>query len=221
MSTSPSPRLPTPLLPPNSYSRSAAARLLALESRLQGDRVSLATLFDALGQSAFGMVLILLGLCSVIPLPGLPTGFLFGPVIALVAFQLMRGERRLWLPAWLGRKTISKSVIVAVARRASPFIIKAERWMRPRHKRLSNRLARIVFSGVIFLAAIFIILPIPLGNMLPALSVIAFAFGLILRDGIAVIAGLAFFGATIAWYGALLLFGVELIQLLVGFSGSI
>jgi hypothetical protein len=44
--------------------------------------------------------------------------------------------------------------------------------------------------------AIIVVLPIPFGNLLPALALMLFGLGLVFRDGVAMVAGLA--GAGLA-----------------------
>ena len=50
--------------------------------------------------------------------------------------------------------------------------------------------ARGRWGGLGLLLSILIMLPIPLGNMLPALSILLIALGLLERDGVFVLAGL-------------------------------
>lgn len=59
---------------------------------------------------------------------------------------------------------------------------------------------------LVIMAAI-IILPIPLGNMVPALAILTLAVGLLARDGVAVLVGLGHGLAALVWTGALLLVG--------------
>ena len=44
--------------------------------------------------------------------------------------------------------------------------------------------------GIVFIMAVLIALPIPFGNVLPGLAVLAIALGLAQRDDVAVLAGL-------------------------------
>lgn len=56
---------------------------------------------------------------------------------------------------------------------------------------------------VVLLNAVLIILPIPLGNILPAMAVMSVALGLIARDGMAVAAGLGLSATAVAASAAL------------------
>ena len=64
--------------------------------------------------------------------------------------------------------------------------------------------ARIV--GLICLAlSLILILPIPLGNFLPALAICMFAFGILERDGLWIIAGLAMLAICVGVVGSVIL----------------
>jgi hypothetical protein len=67
-----------------------------------------------------------------------------------------------------------------------------------------------LLAAPILALAVAILLPIPLGNQLPALAIIVIAFGLMLRDGIAVIGGLALAILALLWNTAVVLAGAEL-----------
>jgi hypothetical protein len=74
--------------------------------------------------------------------------------------------------------------------------------------------------GVALMGAL-IFLPIPLGNVLPAIAVVLLGLGLVFRDGIAVLAGaatgLAAIGYTMALaFGAWAWIGQPLLERLVG-----
>ena len=58
--------------------------------------------------------------------------------------------------------------------------------MRPGSNSLLNE--RLIGAGCLLLA-IILVLPVPLGNLPPAVAICAFALGLLQRDGVAVLVG--------------------------------
>jgi hypothetical protein len=68
--------------------------------------------------------------------------------------------------------------------------------------------------------AVLIVLPIPFGNVLPALALVLFGLGLAFRDGIAVVAGMitALLGAAfcVGMGLAMWIYGREWLQQLMG-----
>lgn len=195
---------------PPAKRRSAATHISKLPGRIEGDDVSLGVLLQGLGSAGLGLMLIVLALPAFLPTPGLPAGFVFGTALALVALQMMRGSHRPDLPAWLKNRTIPRWLVVSISERAAPVLHRIEQWLSPRHKMLTNRVAHTLLAFPVLILGVMILLPIPFGNQLPAIAIIALALGLIARDGLAIVAGLALSLIAIAWNTAILVFGVEI-----------
>ncbi|MCX5494561.1 exopolysaccharide biosynthesis protein [Kaistia dalseonensis] len=190
--------------------RSASVILSSLDSVLTEDRVSLGEMVDALGESGLGITILMLALPSFIPMPGLPTGVVFGTALAILSLQVMLGADRLILPQRLRRFSLPRGPVVKGGAWIAPWFRRVEWLLRPRWPILTGRVAQFILALPIFVHAVMILLPIPLGNQLPALAVIAFAFGLIERDGVAVLAGTVLTVIAIAWNSAIVFFGAEL-----------
>jgi hypothetical protein len=190
--------------------RSASEILANLDALLKGDRVKLGDMVDALGEAGIGLTILMLALPSFIPVPGLPTGVVFGTALAILALQIMTGADRLLLPRWLRERSLPRGPVVTGGLWIAPWFRRIEWMLKPRLGLLSGRMAHVVLAIPIFVHAVMILLPIPLGNQLPALAVIVFAFGLIERDGVAVLIGWALTIVAIAWNSAIVFFGAEL-----------
>lgn len=109
----------------------------------------------------------------------------------MVAAQIAMGRRAIWLPAFLSRRRLSPAVVEIMVRYSAPIIAKVETMVRP------GRLA--VFTGgtmqwllsfPIFLLAVAIVLPIPLGNYMPVVALVVIAVALMARDGVLILAAL-------------------------------
>jgi hypothetical protein len=190
--------------------RSASDILANLDTLLTGERVKLGDMVDALGEAGIGLTILMLALPSFIPIPGLPTGFVFGTALAILALQIMAGANRLMLPDWLRERSLPRGPVVSGGVWVAPWFRRIEWLLRPRLSLLSGRMAHFILAIPIFVHAVMILLPIPLGNQLPALAVIVFAFGLIERDGLAVLIGWVLSVIAIAWNSAIVFFGAEL-----------
>ncbi len=166
-----------------------AALLKGLPDELP-ENVTLAGLLDKLGDKAIAFVLLVFAIPAIIPTPGIPAGMIFGTALAILSLQIIFGSRRLILPGFLGRLSVSRSIIQMTADKAAPRLAKLEALLRPRGHVLSKYLGHVAIGIVIFLMAVLIALPIPFGNMLPGLAVLAIALGLAQRDDVAVLVGL-------------------------------
>jgi hypothetical protein len=191
----------------------ASARLLALGRKVEErhSTPSLGEVLDGMGPAGLGLTLLLLTLPSLIPLPG-PFGMVFGTVIGFVSLQVLVGSRRLWLPEVIRRRPVSKDVFATLVAKGVPMLERLEAWLKPRRLLpLTGRLARIGLAMPLFVMAVTLALPIPLGNLMPAASLIAFALGFMTRDGYAVLAGLVLSVLALVWTGFLIVFGAQLV----------
>jgi hypothetical protein len=186
--------------------------LLTVRRGLRGDRVTIGTIVDRLGADGLGLALLVLTLPTLIPIPG-PFGITFGTLLALLALQTMAGARSLWLPGPLRRVSAPSDAIRAVIARALPWVARAETVLQERRLAvLAGPRARPVLAVPVLLLAFAIILPIPLGNMAPAIALLAFALGFMARDGLAILAALGLSAAALAWTGLLVFAGASALE---------
>lgn len=194
-----------------------AALLKGLPDELPAN-VTLAGLLDKLGDKAMAFVLLVFAIPAIIPTPGIPAGMIFGTALAILSLQIMFGSRTLTLPGFLGRLSVSRSIIELTAEKAAPRLAKLESLLRPRGHLLARNLKGPAIGVVIFLMAVLIALPIPFGNVLPGLAVLAIALGLAQRDDVAVLIGLSLAVVSLATSIALVYGGWALISAWSGFG---
>jgi hypothetical protein len=168
----------------------AVSELLhALAQQSGRERVSVRDLIDALGDRALGALLFLFAFPNVLPMPPGASALLGLPLLFLAA-QLMIG-RGPWLPAVLSARSMAHADFAALVRRIAPWLKRAERLLRPRLNWLALPPMEYAIGAVCLLLAMVLALPIPLGNVLPAVAISALALAILERDGLWVLAGLA------------------------------
>ena len=155
-----------------------------------GGKISVGEMNAALGDRAFGIVVLALALpnCVIAP-PGF--GGVTGVLMALFAGQLASGCERPRLPAWVERKRFDRAGFARIVRSALPSLRRFERISRPRLPGLVNGRAERWVGGYMVVQAVIVALPIPFANWLPGVALALMAAGLIERDGAAVLAGIA------------------------------
>lgn len=153
-------------------------------------RISVAELTRMFGGRAIGALLFIFGLACMLPLPPGSTTILGLPLL-LLAPQLVIGASAPWLPERIKRRTISTADLRLGLPRVIPTLQKIEAVSRPRLVTLFNPLGERLIGLMCTLLALVLILPIPLGNILPALAVTVLAFSLIQRDGLIALVGYA------------------------------
>ncbi|MGX4643103.1 exopolysaccharide biosynthesis protein [Massilia sp. SYSU DXS3249] len=167
------------------------------------ERISIGDLVAALGDRALGALLFIFAFPNALPaLPG--TSAILGAPLVFLAAQLALGLNP-WLPGFIARRSVARKDFQSLIGRMRPWLQRAERMLRPRASALALPPMEYVVGLICFLLAIVVLLPIPLGNMLPALSISLLALGILERDGYWIVAGLAAAaGATVLVSGVIL-----------------
>jgi hypothetical protein len=155
------------------------------------DRLSIADLRDALGDRAFGALLILFAAPNALPVnaPGVST--VLGAPLLFLALQMIVGLRAPWLPGFMARRTVRRESFAKAVDVIVPWIRRAERLLRPRMGMLARGPIERLIGGVCAVMALVLMLPIPFGNMPPAVAICILALAVLEEDGVATLVGLA------------------------------
>ena len=165
---------------------SGVLRILANDA--SRERISIRDLVEALGDRALAALMFVFALPNVIPTPPGTSSVLGAPLIFLTA-QLALG-RSPWLPDFICDRSISFHDFRALVRRIAPWLERAERLLRPRAIRLAVPPMEYVVGLICFVLSVILALPIPFGNIPPALAICLMALGILEQDGWWIVAGL-------------------------------
>jgi hypothetical protein len=152
------------------------------------DRIFVRDLLGVMQDRAMATLLFVFALPNLLPTPPGTSSVLGTPLILLSA-QLMLGVRP-WLPDIITARSMARRDFASVVAQAVPWLVKAEGLLRPRLEVLAHPSVQRVIGALCFALAVILVLPIPLGNMLPALAICVFSLGIIARDGLWIIAGI-------------------------------
>lgn len=181
----------------------AALKVIADEAPAEG--TTLHDFTQALGERAFGLLLFALSLPVCIPLLyGIPQ-IVALPMMA-IALQMTMGRHEPWMPRRFGERVLSKEGLQQMAEGAAKYFHWVERIARPRLLLLSGPTAERLVGAIFVAFTASILIPLPATNTLPGIGIAIASIGLITRDGLLVLAGLAI---GIAWI-LLLVFGIAL-----------
>jgi hypothetical protein len=159
-----------------------------------------ATIFDlvgAMGDRAFGALMICFAIPNLIPIPGISTVMAI-PLI-YISTQLIAGRSMPRLPKSVAPRMVKWKHF----ERLLPWIAHAERLSSPRFPLLVCGTVERAIGVVALALSVILLLPIPLGNMLPAAAIALFGLALLQKDGLATVLGV---GATAI--SMLVIFGV-------------
>lgn len=154
-----------------------------------GEGVRLGEVLDLAGSRAHGLAILLLAFPEALPVPIPSFGAILGvPLLAVCAHLAIHGERA-HLPAGLLRRDVPGRLLEVAARYGRPLLRRVERITRPRLAPIARRERAI--GALCLLLSLVLFLPIPLMNVPPAALLLILAWGLVQRDGLFVLAGLA------------------------------
>lgn len=155
----------------------------------KGD-ISVGAIRDALGDRSFAALLVIFAAFNMIPLPP-PASAILGMPLIIVAAQMVYGSKRAWLPRFMTDRAVTAAQFRTVIDRIVPQLVRIERYIRPRYWPFWRKQGDRVIGLVALLMAVIVILPIPLGNWLPAFCTAILGLALTERDGILLVVGSA------------------------------
>jgi hypothetical protein len=171
--------------------------ILQLLAGSDEERITIGRLIDAFADRAFGALMFIFALPNVIPMPP-GTSAILGFPLVVIAAQLAVGRKTLWLPKAVMQRTIRTVDLQRIHNITGRYIRATERLLSPRLTFFFGPVGDRLIGVVCLLMAIILFLPIPLGNMMPALAIACFSLALLERDGLLALVGLAVAIASVA-----------------------
>lgn len=192
--------------PADSEVRPHGGRLSDILAAIAADssraRISMADLFSILSHRAFGALMLIFAAPNIFPTPPGLSSILAAPLIVLTV-QLALSRPVPWLPNLLSNRSISRAEFAPLLEKVLPWLVRAEKLLKPRLGFLTRPPLEQGIALVCLLLAVILFLPIPLGNMLPAISICLFSLAILERDGLAAILAAVITATSIiiAWGG--------------------
>ena len=170
-------------------------RLREAAAALPAERVSMQAMAQAHGPEAQGTLLLLMAVPCLLPVPGV--GTVLGLGMAALAATMWRGHSAASLPRRVAELELSRHWAQRVLGLLASAYAIAGRCARARLSHLASAGRRSWTAAAIGLMAVIVVLPIPFGNVLPALAMMFIGLGLVFRDGVAVLLGLTTAGVAL------------------------
>jgi hypothetical protein len=95
------------------------------------------------------------------------------------------------LPKRFYKISVKRSVLAMLVQKSSPYIRKVEIILRRRLLFMTSRKAERVIGFFTLIFSAFIVLPMPLSNFIPGFGILIISFGMLGKDGLVVICGIA------------------------------
>ncbi len=192
-----------------------AGRLRDAAGELPPGPVSLGTLAEAHGGAWQASLLLLMSAPCLLPIPGVGTVLSLG--LALLGLLLWRPPQT-ELPARIARLALPREGAARSLSLLARCYELTHRVSRPRLAALAGPAARWWLAPLTLAMAGLIFLPIPFGNLLPALTLMLAGLALAARDGLLMLGALGLGAGALASSAALVLLGWQAGATLLGFS---
>jgi hypothetical protein len=154
-------------------------------------KLYLGELVNAFGERGFGALMLFFGLLNIAIgiIPGTTT--ILGAPLLLMGLQLAIRQDQLWLPRWALRRSIERETYRTGVKKVLARFKQVERLSRPRLPVMTSEVSEVLIGIATVLLSCILVLPIWGGNLVPALIIATFGFGLMQRDGFVVLIGWA------------------------------
>lgn len=178
-------------------------------AQFPGARITLGEMAEAFGDRAFGLLILLLCLPSL--LPGMAS--VFGIPMLILGLQMGLGRREPKLPRFIARQSIKREDLLRLAGASSKWLTHIERFVKPRDGFFIGPIGDRMVGWLTVYTAAMLILPGPGTNGPPAFGTIVMALGVVEADSrvVGIGVGLTILGNLFATciLGALVWMGVH------------
>jgi hypothetical protein len=147
-------------------------------AQFPGARITLGEMAEAFGDRAFGMLILLLCLPSL--LPGMAS--VFGIPMLILGAQMGLGLQVPRLPRFIARQSIRREDLLRLATSSSGALTRVERFVKPRPGFFTGPVGDRLVGWLTVYAAVMLILPGPGTNAPPAFGTIIMALGVVEHD---------------------------------------
>lgn len=169
--------------------RSISELLEDLNGKYKTKSISLDQILKAFHERGFGFFLFIFALPAALPLPGLGVNLIIAVPLLLLTAQQALGRETIWLPEKMRKKRIERARLQGMIAKALPFTRKIELLVKPRLGFITQGAFSHLIGVLGFIMALSVCLPVPLTNTVPSFGIALMAIGVIMRDGLSVIAG--------------------------------
>lgn len=160
----------------NSLSETIALLLAEIET----ETVSIGDLIEFFGSRAYGVLIILFALPSLLPGIAALTGF----ALLIFSLQMAIGIGKPFMPAFIANYKIEKSALEKAVHLVSKYLLKIEKYFLPRYTYLNKKPAIRLMGLVVAVQAFLIMIPLPLSNLFPSIFLILLAISILQKDGL-------------------------------------
>jgi hypothetical protein len=176
------------------------------------DMIYLKDIINNMNQGGFALIMLIFSLPILVPLPPPLPSFIAFPLLVF-SFQMMMGFTAPKFPNFIGNKQIKRQLLAKIIEKSVFRLRKSEKFIKSRWNFVFDIFHEKIIGFLSFIFALSILLPLPLTNLLPGISILIISLSLLSKDGLILLFGLflGVFGLLVT--SAILIFGAEIIVL--------
>jgi hypothetical protein len=168
-------------VPPDTKARTPSSRMLQdVLDKAPAKYFTVGWLMSALRERSFGIVILFLGLLATAPIGSTVPALM----LVAVAVQMIAGRSELAFPGFLTARSVPTQYLSQLGGRAIPALRYLEQAVHPRWPTAFEMAKRFVGVTVLVLAAILLLTPVPLSNVVPAIVIALISLAYIEEDGL-------------------------------------
>lgn len=108
----------------------------------------------------------------------------------ILSFQIMINKSDIFLPKFFKNLSIERKTLDKIVKRINPYLIRLETVTKKRIRFIFSKNGLILLNTFLFLLSANLFIPLPITNMIPAMSIMIIVFGVLNNDGLFVLIGL-------------------------------
>jgi len=166
-----------------------------MDGTTTGETVRVGQIMHVFGVRGFAFIILMLALLNIVIFMVPLISVLFGLPMVMLSAQMVLGLHVPIFPEFIRHQTIRRDLLVRGLEHAVVWMVKVERYIRPRFAPLSDPRLDRMHGTLALILAIMVTLPIPVFNIPPSIGLVLLAVGMLQRDGIFILASYA----TGAW----------------------
>ena len=162
------------------------------EPHADAEHVTIGDLMDAFGGRTYGPFLLVPALIELSPIGGIPgVPSVLALTIALFAVQMLTGRDHFWLPGWLEHRAVKIDRVDQADDKMRPVTERLDRWSSNRLPALAGKAAQRAAAFLVLLLCLTVppLELLPFASAAPMSAIAAFGLGMIVRDGLVMLAG--------------------------------
>lgn len=175
-----------------------------LQAKSENGTVSVLDITNLVAVGAFYFVLLIFAFPVALPLP-YPPGFpsLCGIPIFLLSVQMLLNQKKVILPKFIREYRLRVELIRSIINKSNKILIILSKIIQVRRLEIITSNKFVPIYGLVFIAlSVCILIPFPGTNFIPAVGIFICCLGLLFKDGLFVLIGLAigFAGILIVYF---------------------